>query len=76
MMGNGTGRSLKALAVSLAVGLGMTACSRDYTVGYLYVAASRVALISAYAIDYQSGALDQLADLRRSRKMHSPTPTR
>ncbi len=62
MMGNGMGRGFKALAVSLALGLGMTACSRDYTLGYLYVTASRTALISAYAIDYQSGALQQLAD--------------
>ena len=37
MKGNNMGRGLKALAVSMAVGLGMTACSRDYTVGYLYV---------------------------------------
>ena len=40
----------------------MTACSRDYTVGYLYVTAARTALISAYAIDYQSGAVQQLSD--------------
>ena len=67
MKWNGTGwkkkgRGLKALGVSLAVGLGMTACSRDYTVGYLYVTAARTGLISAYSIDYQSGALQQLAD--------------
>ena len=62
MKWNGTGRSLKALGVSLAVVLGMTACSRDYTLGYLYVTAARTALISAYSIDYQSGALQQLAD--------------
>ncbi len=62
MKWNGTGRGLKALGVSLALGLGMTACSRDYTVGYLYVTASRTALVNAYAIDYQSGALQQLAD--------------
>ncbi len=62
MKWNRTGRGLKALGVSLAVGLGMTACSRDYTLGYLYVTAARTALISAYSIDYQSGALQQLAD--------------
>ncbi len=61
---NGTGRGLKALAVSLAVGLGMTACSRDYTEGYLYVTNAKASpgLITAYAIDYQSGALEQLSD--------------
>ncbi len=62
MKWNRTGRGLKALAVSLAVGLGMTACSRDYTLGYLYVTAARTALISAYSIDFQSGALQQLSD--------------
>ncbi len=64
MKWNGTGRSLKALGVSLAIGLGMTACSRDYTIGYLYVTTAKATpgLINAYAIDYQSGALTQLAD--------------
>ena len=64
MKGNNMGRWLKALAVSLAVGLGMTACSLDYTVGYLYVtnAKSTPGLITAYSIDYQSGSLIQLTD--------------
>ena len=64
MKGNNMGRVLKALAVSMAVGLGMTACSRDYTVGYLYVTNAKATpgVITAYAIDYQSGALIQLSD--------------
>jgi 6-phosphogluconolactonase len=64
MKWNGTGRGLKALGVSLALALGMTACSRDYVVGYLYVtsAKSNPGLINAYAIDYQSGSLTQLSD--------------
>ena len=65
MKWNSTGRGIKALAVTLAVGLGITACSRDYTVGYLYVtAATRTTsgLVVAYSIDFQSGALQQLAD--------------
>jgi 6-phosphogluconolactonase (cycloisomerase 2 family) len=42
----------------------MTACSRDYTEGYLYVTNAKATpgLITAYGIDYQSGALSQLAD--------------
>ena len=62
-MGGAT-RGVKALALSLAVGCGMTACSRDYTSGYLYVTNAKATpgLITAYAIDYQSGALQQLAD--------------
>jgi len=64
MKGNNTGRALKALAVSMAVGLGMTACSRDYTVGYLYVTNAKAipGLVTAYAIDYASGALTALSD--------------
>lgn len=65
MKWNGMGRGLKATAVSLAVGLGMTACSRDYTVAYLYVTAATkttTGAISAYAVDYQAGTLQQLAD--------------
>ena len=57
-------RGLKALAVSMAMGLGMTACSRDYTVGYLYATNAKATpgIITAYAIDYESGALTQLTD--------------
>ena len=63
MKGKTMGRGVKALAVSLAIGLGMTACSRDYVLGYLYVPnAQNPATITAYAIDYQSGALTQLSD--------------
>ena len=65
MKWNRTGSGLKALAVSLAVGLGMTACSRDYTLGYLYVTSatrSTTGVINGYAFDYQTGALNQLAD--------------
>jgi 6-phosphogluconolactonase len=59
------GRGAKALAVSLALILGVSACSRDYTVAYLYVTAKTAGttgLINAYAIDYQSGSLEPLAD--------------
>jgi 6-phosphogluconolactonase (cycloisomerase 2 family) len=55
---------MKALAASLAVGLGMTACSRDYVLGYLYATNAKATpgLITAYSIDYETGALNQLAD--------------
>jgi 6-phosphogluconolactonase len=65
MMWNNLGRGAKALAVSLALVLGVTACSRDYTVAYLYVTAATsttAGLINAYAIDYQTGSLEALAD--------------
>ncbi|WP_263383202.1 lactonase family protein [Granulicella arctica] len=58
------GRITKAFTVSLALGLGLTACSRDYTVAYVYVTSAKTnpGLINAYSVDYQSGALLQLAD--------------
>jgi 6-phosphogluconolactonase (cycloisomerase 2 family) len=57
-------RGTKALAVSLAFGLGVSACSRDYTVAYLYVTTAKVnpGLINAYSVDYQLGTLVPLAD--------------
>ena len=61
----GGSRILKTVGASLAVGLGMTACSRDYTVDYLYVTCATkttTGAISAYEVDYQSGALTPLAD--------------
>lgn len=58
----GRGRGIKVLAGSLALGCGMMGCSRDYTAAYLYVTNSKGSLITAYAVDYQSGALQQLAD--------------
>ena len=65
MKGKNIGRGLKATAVSLALGLGLTACSRDYTVAYLYVTSATkttTGVVNAYAVDFQSGALEQLAD--------------
>ena len=66
MKGISSGRVMKALAVTLASGLiGITACSRDYTVAYLYVTSatkSTTGVVNAYSVDYQSGALQQLTD--------------
>jgi 6-phosphogluconolactonase (cycloisomerase 2 family) len=42
------------------VALGLTACTRDYTVAYLYVtgaSTSGAGLVNEYRVDYQSGAL-------------------
>jgi 6-phosphogluconolactonase len=61
----GGSRILKTVGASLAVGLGMTACSRDYTVDYVYVTSAtktNAGVVNAYAVDYQSGALTPLAD--------------
>ena len=58
------GRVAKASILSLAIGLGVTACSRDFTLAYLYTTTARAnpGLINGYQVDYQSGALIQLAD--------------
>jgi hypothetical protein len=53
------GRILKASMLSLAMALGVTACSNDYTVSYVYMATSKTlphGLINGYQVDYQSGA--------------------
>jgi 6-phosphogluconolactonase len=59
------GRAALATVMSLGIGFGATACSRDYTVAYVYSVSqgslSTGGLISAYAVDYQSGALTQIA---------------
>jgi 6-phosphogluconolactonase len=58
------GRVAKATICSLAIGLGVTACSRDFTLAYVYTTTTKASpgLINAYGVDYQTGALLQLAD--------------
>jgi 6-phosphogluconolactonase len=63
------GRAATASILSLAMVLGVSSCSNDYTVAYLYMttekaqsAANPHALINGYQIDYQSGSLLPLAD--------------
>ncbi len=60
-------RTAKAAALSLAIGLGTTACSRDYTAAYVYAVSNQNGQVSAYAVDYQSGVLTQISG--------SPFPT-
>lgn len=54
-------RSSLAAATSLALGLGTTACSRDYTAAYVYATSASTGSVSAYAVDYQSGILTQIS---------------
>ena len=55
-------RVAKAGVVSLAMVLGLTSCSLDYVVGYVYVTAAKSSpgVIHQYSIDYQSGALGEI----------------
>ena len=65
MRWNLTGRALKASVLSLAMALGVTACSNNYTVSYVYMATSNTlphGLINSYQADYQSGHLYVMAD--------------
>jgi 6-phosphogluconolactonase len=53
-----------AASLSVAMGLGLTACSRTYTVAYVYMTAAKVdpGLVNGYKVDYQSGVLIPLED--------------
>jgi 6-phosphogluconolactonase len=65
MMLKPMGRAVKASMLSLAMALGVTACSNDYTVSYVYMTTSKTlphGLINGYQVDYQSGYLRPLAD--------------
>ncbi len=52
-----------ASVVSMGMVLGLTACTRDYTVAYVYATASKkgaAGVVNEYAVDYQTGALVQV----------------
>ena len=51
----------KAALLSLAIGLGTVACSRDYTAAYVYSVSNSTGQVSAFAVDYQSGVLTQIS---------------
>jgi 6-phosphogluconolactonase len=57
------GRASVSRAVSMLLltgALGLTACTRDYTVAYVYTTAQKsggAGTVNQYAVDYQSGAL-------------------
>jgi len=54
-----TGRIVLALLVSLAVGLGITACGSSFTLGFVYAISAKNSpgTVTAYKIDSDSGAL-------------------
>ena len=58
---NKIGRGAAAAMMSLAMGFGLTACTRDYTVAYVYVTTApkngQGGGVAEYAVDYQSGSL-------------------
>ena len=65
MMSRPMGRAVKASMLSLSLALGVTACSKDYTVSYVYMTTSKTlphGLINGYQVDYQTGYLLPLTD--------------
>lgn len=54
-------RSTVLGGASLALALGLGSCSRDYTVAYVYSVSSSNGSISAFAVDYQTGILNQIS---------------
>ena len=53
-------RPALAAATSLAISIGISACSRDYTADYVYAVSASTGGVSAYGVDYQSGVLTQI----------------
>ncbi len=53
-------RSAAVGGASLALALGLTACSRDYTVAWVYSVSASNGTISAYGVDFETGILNQV----------------
>lgn len=53
-------RNAMAATLSLGLGLGTVACSRDYTADYVYSISSQNNTISAFSEDFQTGILTQI----------------
>jgi 6-phosphogluconolactonase len=66
-------RTTLAAGMSLAVGLGLAACSRDYTAAYVYATSAATGSISAFAVDYQTGVLTQLSGSPFTSQLTNPT---
>ncbi|HVG28046.1 MAG TPA: beta-propeller fold lactonase family protein [Acidobacteriaceae bacterium] len=54
-------QAVMAAGVSVAIGLGLTACSRDYTAAYVYSISASGGNINGFGVDYQTGILTQIA---------------
>jgi 6-phosphogluconolactonase (cycloisomerase 2 family) len=70
---NTINRTAKATMLSLAIGLGTIACSRDYTAAYVYSVSNTTGQVSGFAVDYQSGVLTQLPGSPFVSNLQNPT---
>ena len=66
-------RTALAAATSLAISLGLSACSRDYTAAYVYATSASTGTISAFGVDYQSGVLTQISGSPFPSQLTNPT---
>jgi 6-phosphogluconolactonase len=66
-------RTAMAAGMSLAIGLGATACSRDYTADYVYAVSGSNGTISAFGVDYQTGILTQLSGSPFTTQLTNPS---
>jgi len=71
-------RSAMAAGLSVALGLGTVACSRDYTAAYVYSVnnvptAGGQAQVNAYGVDFQTGEISQIHGSPFPVNMSNPT---
>ena len=66
-------RSAMATGLSLALGLGAVACSRDYTAAYVYSVSNVNGQVNAYGVDYQTGEISQISGSPFVTNLTNPT---
>ena len=66
-------RSAVTGGVALGLALTLASCSRDYTVAYVYSVSAATGGISAYAVDYETGILSQIAGSPFATPFTNPT---
>jgi 6-phosphogluconolactonase len=62
-----------ATGMSLVLGLGTVACSRDYTAAYVYSVNNTNGQVNAYGVDYQTGEIQQIAGSPFVTNLTNPT---
>ncbi|MDE1160386.1 MAG: beta-propeller fold lactonase family protein [Acidobacteriaceae bacterium] len=67
------GQTVMTAGLSLAMTLGLSACSRDYIAAYVYAPSASNGTIGAYAVDYQSGILTQISGSPFASQLTNPT---
>jgi 6-phosphogluconolactonase len=73
MKSNTITRIAMAATMTLAIGLGTVACSRDYTAAYVYAVSINGGLVNAYGVDYQTGILTQVSGSPFSTNLTNPS---